>query len=83
MSEIVDGEIRIASGANVKSSLPTRAQVGWIIVLLAVLVIGLASFIAIRLAGLTLSATQKWEYEIVLPNDVIFNIELNKLGEQG
>jgi hypothetical protein len=83
MSEIIDNETRIVVGAGVKSSLPTSAQVWWIIVLLAVLVVGLASVIAARFTGSTLIPTQKWEYKIASPNDLIFDIEVNKLGEQG
>ena len=83
MSEIIDSETRIAVGAGVKSSLPTRAQVGWVIVLLAVLLIGLASVIALRFTGSTLSPTQRWEYKIVSPKDLSFDIEVNKLGQLG
>ena len=83
MSVIIDNETRIAVVASGKSPLPTRAQVGWIIVLLAALVIGLTSVVAIRFTGSTLFSTQKWEYKIVSPNDLTFDIEVNKLGEQG
>ncbi len=83
MSEITGTETRISVGAVVQSSLPTRAQVGWIIVLLTVLVVGLTTFIAIRFTGSALLPTQKWEYKIVSPKDLSFDIEVNKLGQLG
>ncbi|MDA3876776.1 MAG: hypothetical protein PF483_06780 [Halothiobacillus sp.] len=83
MSEVVDQEGTIAARVAVKSSGPSRAQVAWVIALLAILVVGLASIVVVRATGAKLVPVQQWQYKIVSPSDYVIQEKMNELGKQG
>lgn len=75
-----------ANNSAVGSSLPSRAQLSWVISLLLVLVIGFGVFSVYSAAVVgnqLITKVQKWEYMIASPNDLVFETELSKFGKEG
>ena len=82
MSESTSVETTIPP-TKLQPSQPTHAQVQQIIMVLLVITAGLAVFIAARFVGVAPLPSQKWEYKITSPDDLSFDTEVNKLGQEG
>ena len=65
------------------SPLPSRGQLSWLITLLVLVVACMGVVIGVLINGQNATETQKWEYKIEAPEDVLFEIKVNELGREG